>query len=78
MIIGNFNYDPAKNVYAGDIKTLTLLREKVHFRPVESKSDIRRRSWSPVTPCGGQPPAAAQRLRGPHAGRTVKAGRHQS
>jgi uncharacterized protein (DUF736 family) len=39
MIIGNFNYDPAKNVYAGEIKTLTLLREKVQFRPVESKSD---------------------------------------
>ena len=39
MIIGNFNYDPAKDVYAGEIKTLTLLRGKVNFRPVESKSD---------------------------------------
>jgi uncharacterized protein (DUF736 family) len=39
MIIGNFKYDPAKDSYAGEIKTLTLLRGKVHFRPAESKSD---------------------------------------
>jgi uncharacterized protein (DUF736 family) len=38
MIIGNFKYDPAKDSYAGEIKTLTLLRGKVHFRPAESKS----------------------------------------
>jgi uncharacterized protein (DUF736 family) len=38
MIIGNFIHDPAKNIYSGEIKTLTL-REKVQFRPVKSKSD---------------------------------------
>jgi len=39
MIIGNFKYDQAKDVYSGEIKTLTLLRGKVNFRPAESKSD---------------------------------------
>jgi uncharacterized protein (DUF736 family) len=39
MIIGNFKYDQAKDTYAGEIKTLTLLRAKVTFRPAESKSD---------------------------------------
>jgi uncharacterized protein (DUF736 family) len=39
MIIGNFKYDQAKDTYTGEIKTLTLLRGKVHFRPAESKSD---------------------------------------
>jgi uncharacterized protein (DUF736 family) len=39
MIIGNFTYDPAKDTYSGEIKTLTLLRGKVQFRPVESKSE---------------------------------------
>jgi uncharacterized protein (DUF736 family) len=39
MIIGNFKYDQAKDTYTGEIKTLTLLRGKVHFRPAESKSE---------------------------------------
>ena len=39
MIIGNFTYDGAKDSYAGDIQTLTLLRNKVTFRPVTGKSD---------------------------------------
>ena len=39
MIIGNFKYDQAKDTYTGEIKTLTLLRAKVIFRPAESKSE---------------------------------------
>ncbi|MGD0185327.1 MAG: DUF736 domain-containing protein [Roseiarcus sp.] len=38
MIIGNFTYNKAKDTYAGEIKTLTLLRGKVAFRPAESKN----------------------------------------
>ncbi len=34
MIIGNFTYTKAKDTYAGEIHTLTLLRSKVAFRPV--------------------------------------------
>jgi uncharacterized protein (DUF736 family) len=39
MIIGNFTYTEGKDIYAGEIKTLTLLRGKVAFRPVDTKSD---------------------------------------
>src|SRR5689334_8897732 len=39
MIIGNFTYNQAKDTYAGEIKTLTLLRNKVVFRPAESKTE---------------------------------------
>jgi uncharacterized protein (DUF736 family) len=39
MIIGNFTYDQAKDTFSGEIKTLTLLRGQVQFRPVESKSE---------------------------------------
>jgi uncharacterized protein (DUF736 family) len=39
MIIGNFTYNQPKDSYSGDIKTLTLLRSKVVFRPAEPKSD---------------------------------------
>lgn len=39
MIIGNFTYNPSKDSYVGEIKTLTLLRSKVAFRPTESKSE---------------------------------------
>lgn len=39
MIIGNFTYTKAKDTYAGEIKTLTLLRGKVLFCPAESKSE---------------------------------------
>ena len=38
MIIGNFNYNQPKDTYTGEIKTLTLLRGKVTFRPSDSKS----------------------------------------
>jgi uncharacterized protein (DUF736 family) len=39
MIIGNFTYNKAKDSYEGEIKTLTLLRGKVAFRPTEGKKD---------------------------------------
>lgn len=39
MIIGNFTYNQAKDTYSGEIKTLTLLRGKVAFRPAETKSE---------------------------------------
>ena len=39
MIIGNFTYSKSKDTYAGEIKTLTLLRGKVHLRPAESKTE---------------------------------------
>jgi uncharacterized protein (DUF736 family) len=39
MIIGNFTYNQAKDTYTGEIKTLTLLRGKVVFRPIETKSN---------------------------------------
>jgi uncharacterized protein (DUF736 family) len=39
MIIGNFTYNPTKDNYTGEIKTLTLLRSKVAFRPTEAKSE---------------------------------------
>jgi uncharacterized protein (DUF736 family) len=39
MIIGNFKYDPAKDIYAGEIKTLTLHRTKVALRPSEAKTE---------------------------------------
>jgi len=39
MIIGNFTYDKAKDTYSGEIKTLTLHRSKVLFRPVQGKND---------------------------------------
>jgi uncharacterized protein (DUF736 family) len=38
MIIGNFSYKQAEDTYTGEIKTLTLLRGSVQFRPVEAKS----------------------------------------
>ena len=34
MIIGNFTYDQARDIYAGEIKTLTLQRSNVQFRSV--------------------------------------------
>jgi len=37
MIIGNFTYNQAKDTYEGEIKTLTLLRSKVVFRPTDGK-----------------------------------------
>jgi uncharacterized protein (DUF736 family) len=39
MIIGNFSYKQAEDTYTGEIKTLTLLRGLVQFRPTEGKSD---------------------------------------
>jgi uncharacterized protein (DUF736 family) len=39
MIIGNFSYKQAEDTYTGEIKTLTLLRGSVTFRPVEAKND---------------------------------------
>ena len=39
MIIGNFKHDQTSGAYAGEIKTLTLLRQKVLFRPVEDKTE---------------------------------------
>jgi uncharacterized protein (DUF736 family) len=38
MIIGNFSYRQAEDTYTGEIKTLTLLRGSVQFRPTEGKS----------------------------------------
>jgi uncharacterized protein (DUF736 family) len=38
MTIGNFTYNNAKDTYTGAIKTLTLLRGKVVFRPTEGKN----------------------------------------
>ena len=38
MIIGNFTYNKAKDTYTGEIKTLTLQRSKVEFRPTEGKN----------------------------------------
>lgn len=38
MIIGNFTYTKAKDTYAGEIHTLTLLRNKVAFRPLTGKN----------------------------------------
>ena len=38
MIIGNFTYNKAKDTFTGEIKTLTLLRSKVAFRPTEGKN----------------------------------------
>ena len=38
MIIGNFTYNKAKDTYTGEIKTLTLHRSKVVFRPAEGKN----------------------------------------
>jgi len=39
MIIGNFSYKQAEDTYTGEIKTLTLLRGSVTFRPAEAKND---------------------------------------
>jgi uncharacterized protein (DUF736 family) len=39
MIIGNFTYNKAKDSYTGEIRTLTLLRSKVVFRPAEAKTE---------------------------------------
>ena len=39
MIIGNFTHNKAKDTFEGEIKTLTLLRGKVAFRPMEGKKD---------------------------------------
>lgn len=39
MIIGNFTYNQTKDTYTGEIKTLTLHRSKVIFRPTEGKTD---------------------------------------
>lgn len=38
MIIGNFTYNKARDSYSGEIKTLTLHRSKVTFRPAEAKN----------------------------------------
>jgi uncharacterized protein (DUF736 family) len=37
MIIGAFSYNKAKDSYAGEIKTLSLLRGKVEFRPTKGR-----------------------------------------
>jgi uncharacterized protein (DUF736 family) len=37
MIIGAFSYNRAKDSYAGEIKTLSLLRGKVEFRPTKGR-----------------------------------------
>src|SRR5208282_6370819 len=37
MIIGNFTYNKAKDTYTGEIKTLTLHRGNVAFRPTGGK-----------------------------------------
>ena len=39
MIIGNFKYDYESDTYTGEIRTLTLLRDRVNFSPAESKSE---------------------------------------
>ena len=39
MIIGNFAYNRPKDTYTGQIKTLTLHRSKVVFRPAQGKND---------------------------------------
>ena len=39
MIIGNFTYNQAKDTFTGEIKTLTLHRSKVVFRPTEGKTN---------------------------------------
>ncbi|MGA2841708.1 MAG: DUF736 domain-containing protein [Steroidobacteraceae bacterium] len=39
MIIGNFTYNAAKDTYAGEIRTLTLLRNKIAFRPNTPNTD---------------------------------------
>ena len=38
MIIGNFTYNKANDTYTGEIKTLTLHRANVVFRPAEGKN----------------------------------------
>ncbi len=38
MIIGNFTYNKAKDTYTGEIRTLTLHRSNVAFRPTEGKN----------------------------------------
>lgn len=38
MIIGNFTYDQTKDTYTGEIKTLTLHRSNVAFRPAKGKN----------------------------------------
>jgi uncharacterized protein (DUF736 family) len=39
MIIGNFSYDPDRDIYSGGIATLTLERSCVMFRPTEKGGD---------------------------------------
>lgn len=39
MIIGNFNHDTKRDTYTGEVRTLTLLRGKVQFRPVNKSSE---------------------------------------
>jgi uncharacterized protein (DUF736 family) len=39
MIIGNFRYDPHRDAYIGEIKTLTLHRANVEFRNVNKSSE---------------------------------------
>ncbi len=39
MIIGNFQYDPTRDAYRGEIKTLTLLRSNVQLRNVTKEGD---------------------------------------
>lgn len=39
MIIGNFSYDQAHDIYAGEITTLTLQRNNVVFRPTGKVGD---------------------------------------
>jgi uncharacterized protein (DUF736 family) len=39
MIIGNFTYDKAQGAYIGEIRTLTLHRSEVVFRPMQGKND---------------------------------------
>ena len=38
MIIGNFTHNKAKDTYIGEIRTLTLHRGKVTFRPTQGKN----------------------------------------
>lgn len=39
MIIGNFKFDPKRDTFVGEIKTLTLLRGKVQLRSVNKTKE---------------------------------------
>jgi uncharacterized protein (DUF736 family) len=54
MIIGNFTYNPAQDIFTGELSTLTVAARTLTFQPNEAKGDKRRQPhYRVVSPAKG-------------------------